>query len=211
MKTLLIIVGGLGLAVVMLMTGAVGATMFFRSEPERALSAQSADFEVWTSKPAKIDALKQNFARLPARVVSLSGTSTDTVSPELIDASQSSDRPADTATEKLEGAAKVSAAHIAWCADRFRSYRAYDNTYTSYRGVKRQCQSPYGLETAKPASPTETDQPIIEASLVAEYQPVVGARLPMEHVRSCLSRYRSYRPEDNSYQPFNGGPRRQCN
>ncbi|MER8725965.1 BA14K family protein [Mesorhizobium sp. M1027] len=26
----------------------------------------------------------------------------------------------------------------------------------------------------------------------------------------CFSRYRSYRPEDNSYQPHSGGPRRQC-
>ena len=31
-----------------------------------------------------------------------------------------------------------------------------------------------------------------------------------EHIRSCFARYRSYRPEDNSYQPFDGGPRRQC-
>ncbi|MER9071791.1 BA14K family protein [Mesorhizobium sp. M0904] len=25
-----------------------------------------------------------------------------------------------------------------------------------------------------------------------------------------LQPYRSYRPEDNSYQPYSGGPRRQC-
>lgn len=27
---------------------------------------------------------------------------------------------------------------------------------------------------------------------------------------ACEQRYRSYRPQDNSYQPFAGGPRRQC-
>ncbi|TGV78178.1 BA14K family protein, partial [Mesorhizobium sp. M00.F.Ca.ET.158.01.1.1] len=34
--------------------------------------------------------------------------------------------------------------------------------------------------------------------------------LSADHVDSCFSRYRSYRPEDNSYQPYSGGPRRQC-
>ncbi len=31
-----------------------------------------------------------------------------------------------------------------------------------------------------------------------------------DHASYCFGRYRSYRPEDNSYQPFGGGPRRQC-
>jgi hypothetical protein len=30
------------------------------------------------------------------------------------------------------------------------------------------------------------------------------------HEDWCLARYRSYRIEDNSYQPFDGGPRRAC-
>ncbi|RUX50229.1 BA14K family protein, partial [Mesorhizobium sp. M7A.F.Ca.AU.001.01.1.1] len=37
-----------------------------------------------------------------------------------------------------------------------------------------------------------------------------GEALSADHVDSCFSRYRSYRPEDNSYQPYSGGPRRQC-
>ena len=32
----------------------------------------------------------------------------------------------------------------------------------------------------------------------------------LAHVRWCSERYRSYRPEDNSYQPYGGGSRRQC-
>lgn len=31
-----------------------------------------------------------------------------------------------------------------------------------------------------------------------------------DHVDYCFSRYRSYDPSDNTYQPFDGGPRRQC-
>ena len=34
-------------------------------------------------------------------------------------------------------------AHVAWCYDRYRSYRAYDNTFQPYHGPRQQCYSPY--------------------------------------------------------------------
>ena len=34
-------------------------------------------------------------------------------------------------------------AHVQWCYDRYRSYRAYDNTFQPYNGLRRQCYSPY--------------------------------------------------------------------
>ncbi|EYR80171.1 MULTISPECIES: BA14K family protein [unclassified Shinella] len=33
--------------------------------------------------------------------------------------------------------------HVNWCANRYRSYRAYDNTFQPYNGPRRQCISPY--------------------------------------------------------------------
>ncbi|XEN30193.1 hypothetical protein M728_000790 [Ensifer sp. WSM1721] len=33
--------------------------------------------------------------------------------------------------------------HANWCYARYRSYRAYDNTYQPYYGRRRQCISPY--------------------------------------------------------------------
>ena len=35
-------------------------------------------------------------------------------------------------------------AHIEWCLSRYRSYRAYDNTFQPYHGGRKQCWSPYG-------------------------------------------------------------------
>jgi hypothetical protein len=35
-------------------------------------------------------------------------------------------------------------AHVEWCFDRYRSYRASDNTWQPYTGSRRQCRSPYG-------------------------------------------------------------------
>lgn len=34
-------------------------------------------------------------------------------------------------------------AHIEWCYARYRSYRAWDNTFQPYHGPRRQCRSPY--------------------------------------------------------------------
>ena len=35
-------------------------------------------------------------------------------------------------------------AHESWCYSRYRSYRAWDNTFQPYHGPRRQCISPYG-------------------------------------------------------------------
>jgi len=34
-------------------------------------------------------------------------------------------------------------AHVQWCYDRYRSYRASDNTFQPYNGPRQQCYSPY--------------------------------------------------------------------
>ncbi|EUB94984.1 BA14K family protein [Rhizobium sp. CF080] len=34
-------------------------------------------------------------------------------------------------------------AHVNWCYARYRSYRAYDNTFQPYYGPRQQCFSPY--------------------------------------------------------------------
>ena len=36
-----------------------------------------------------------------------------------------------------------SGSHTRWCANRYRSYRAYDNTFQPYNGPRQQCVSPY--------------------------------------------------------------------
>jgi hypothetical protein len=36
-----------------------------------------------------------------------------------------------------------SSAHVRWCYDRYRSYRAWDNSWQPYYGPRRQCRSPY--------------------------------------------------------------------
>ena len=35
-------------------------------------------------------------------------------------------------------------AHVQWCYDRYRSYRAFDNSWQPNYGPRRECNSPYG-------------------------------------------------------------------
>jgi hypothetical protein len=39
--------------------------------------------------------------------------------------------------------ARLGDAHVQWCYNRYRSYRAYDNTFQPYHGPRQQCYSPY--------------------------------------------------------------------
>lgn len=46
----------------------------------------------------------------------------------------------------ISGSASASSygsAHVQWCYDRYRSYRASDNTFQPYNGPRQQCYSPY--------------------------------------------------------------------
>lgn len=38
---------------------------------------------------------------------------------------------------------RLPAAHVRWCDNRYRSYRASDNSFQPYNGPRRQCRSPY--------------------------------------------------------------------
>ncbi|MGI2036109.1 BA14K family protein [Rhizobium panacihumi] len=33
--------------------------------------------------------------------------------------------------------------HVTWCYNRYRSYRAYDNTFQPYNGPRQRCYSPF--------------------------------------------------------------------
>jgi hypothetical protein len=42
----------------------------------------------------------------------------------------------------LSGTAALGSAHLRWCSDRYRSYRASDDTYQPLSGPRRRCISP---------------------------------------------------------------------
>jgi hypothetical protein len=115
---------------------------------------------------------------------------------------------------------ELSAAHVEWCANRYRSYRPRDNAYTPYSGGRRICVSPYtdaAIASEQVSPPPDAGDSYAEdagdPSFEMEFASTdtsESAYVTQEHVSYCFSRYRSYRPEDNTYQPYGGGPRRQC-
>ncbi len=220
MRNFLLILSGFVLTLAVFAGGALFAVQLLAVEPvhEQGPGRDSAD--LWTNE-AVVVASNERFERLPARLSQPSGA--EQTQPAATDetlAAPASEPMVDTMTtasvqpgeaRATDDSAVLDAAHLEWCANRYRSYRPKDNSYTSYSGQQRECVSPY----SQGGSPEmgrflPEDRPEMEFVVVGELQEDSEEYLTAEHIRSCFSRYRSYRPEDNSYQPYNGGPRRQC-
>ncbi|MCO5732498.1 BA14K family protein [Rhizobium sp. SSA_523] len=222
MRVVLLVLGGLSLAVVMFVGGVVTAFAFFSAGGETRHLTSSAD--LWTNHPVRVDRSEEGLERVAGLVAeakadtppppanTIDDTVTGSVAPDL---TPSTEEP------------QLSEAHLDWCSSRYRSYRPRDNSYTPFSGGRRECVSPFTPPSSETVAATGTDAmsppPSGEDSFVEEASDpaMAGATetamagevtdyARSEHVQSCFARYRSYRVDDNTYQPFGGGPRRQC-
>ncbi|WP_275788672.1 BA14K family protein [Pararhizobium gei] len=102
-------------------------------------------------------------------------------------------------TETLGNSAVVAAepdlARIEWCSERYRSYRASDNSYQPYSGPRRRCEPPVVVSLPEP----EQDKLSPDRQFAAE-----AAYTEDAHVQWCSDRYRSYNAQDNTYRSFRG-------
>jgi hypothetical protein len=145
---------------------------------------------IWTSAPVRVDQSSQKFQRLPALVPSTAPDLALTVKDPLVDHTVENAAFAETA------AAGVSDNSL--CQQRYRSYRASDNTYQPYTGgPRRVCELGSKATTATAAQETKVSSAVASSSL-------------SDHQAWCQARYSSYNPLDDSYQPFGGGSRRTC-
>jgi hypothetical protein len=167
--------------------------------------------ELWTKDAVPVDKATLSLARVPA---------TQPAAPDAAARAQAAPQPAATvvaaATPTQEEQARLPAAHVSWCANRYRSYSPEDNSYISYSGQQRPCVSPYLNANNDMVDDTGDEAAVQTATQVGYVETgdmASGTNLSSAsagHIESCFGRYRSYRPEDNTYQPFSGGPRRQC-
>ena len=198
MKALLGLVCGFVLTLAVFGSGLAFAVWLITASPPRQAPATASMAELWTKTARPVDKAAQNLERLPA----------EQLAPASIEPKRQVGETDPTATGAIAPAtAELPQPHVAWCASRYRSYRPQDNSYMSYSGQQRPCVSPY-LD----AGDDQGAQPSAAVSYVeGGVAPAVATTaLSADHVDSCFSRYRSYRPDDNSYQPYSGGPRRQC-
>jgi hypothetical protein len=238
MKPFLAMAGGFVVSFAMFVIGLAFATSLLTAEPGGRPGPSQDVTDLWTAQPRTVDATAQNLQRIPAVQIPPDPNPSAEEQPAAQDAVASKDNgsaPVDTITTGSVRVAagddwvvrpappnRLSVAHAEWCASRYRSYRPEDNSYTSYNGRRRTCLSPYFEDLAagdEPMPPARSDDGRY-AEAVDDQSPLPlqyasddvldGANVDPEHTRYCFSRYRSYWPEDNSYQPYGGGPRRQC-
>lgn len=143
-----------------------------------------AERDLWTTTPVKIDPRQQRYERIPPLY---SSYVTEAPVVATSKAMADSSRPP---TELQTPEPQLSVAHLAWCGARYRSFDPAANSYRSYSGETRACSSPF-------------------QRIVAETDQRVGTKVNGQAAARCAARYRSYRPEDNTYQPWQG-PRRSC-
>ncbi|MBA1346194.1 BA14K family protein [Rhizobium sp. WYCCWR 11146] len=140
--------------------------------------------DLWTTTPVKVDPRQQRYERIPplysSYVTEASAVITARARPD-------SARPP---TKLQPPQPEFSVEHLAWCADRYRSFDPATNSYRSYSGGTRECISPF-------------------QRIVAGADEGVGTKVNAQAAARCAARYRSYRPQDNTYQPWEG-PRRSC-
>jgi hypothetical protein len=184
-------------------SGAWTTLVFVNAEPVADRQLDMTTATLWTNKAAKVSTAAADLERLPVWPTTT------------IQAEQKPDEDPPGNPDLMQTAAitapdnslqpVVNDAHLAWCYARYRSYDPNDNSYNAFSGARRECISPYF---------DQSDSEEEAVGYVEAGMQTVGASGPesfsAEHVQSCFDRYDSYQPEDNSYQPYGGGPRLRC-
>ena len=203
MKAILALVGGFVLTLAVFGSGLAFAAWLLAAKPAHQARPADSVAELWTKGAQPVDKAAQGLERVAAAQPAAPDAAAR-AQPVPHDATVVS-AVAPAAGEQQAG---LPASHVRWCESRYRSYNPDDNSYMSYSGEQRPCISPY-LDAG---AGDQAAQPSTEASYVeGGAAPLIATvEVSADHVESCFSRYRSYRPEDNSYQPYTGGPRRQC-
>lgn len=223
MKNLVAIVSGFVLALGVFAGGALTTIFFVNANPTPVRSLDGDTDALWTNRAVVVNAHAGNLERLPARSVpQRPSRETEAQAPSAPDNPAGNPKPAldSTMTAAIspetapQPTVAANAAHVEWCSQRYRSYNPADNSYNSYSGVRRECISPYSEAASNADEPvshdTERVQASAEGTLVSTAAEETPGAISSEHLQSCFDRYRSYQPEDNSYQPYDGGPRQQC-
>lgn len=219
MKTLAAIIAGLLLSVVTFTVGVLGS-IFYLSKPELASISENAEVsDLWTTKLTVVTRNEQQLERDAARPVSVLHTGSGSPTIESVERKVLSDDEPDALVsgsieaQENQRSMTLPREHVQWCMSRYNSYRADDGTYQPYHGKRRLCVSPYiAIESEMPLEEKGAAEEVLSSARRALGDTVVTEIVADldSHVYRCSKRYRSYRPEDNTYQPFDGGPRRQC-
>ncbi|KFB09266.1 BA14K family protein [Nitratireductor basaltis] len=224
MKILMAIMGGFIASSTVFASGAALAIYMLATEtvdPTKDMGPQSG--VPWTVEPKVVKKNKSEGEREVASAdedqgrvsATLVASASASEGPEDIDAMQTASVSQDAREEQTGPNPQLVAKHVAWCDRKYRSYRRSTNSYTPYSGGQRECVSPFTDEIKAQSLNNRVvaaaDTGANSVAQLSQAQPVQRSRSQaVDHIKSCFERYRSYRVADNTYQPYGGGPRRQC-
>lgn len=190
MQTVATLTFGIASSVAACVGAAAMASLVMANSEAFSLDPSSAS-DLWSVTPVRVDRRKQKFERLPPAYSSY-------VTEASAITSVIRKRPASGSAQVRHAPQTLSTAHLDWCATRYRSFNATTNSYRAYSGETRTCTSPFAAE-----------QPVAEVGTGPSSWSQQATATGPNATAWCALRYRSYRVQDNTYQPY-GGPRRQC-
>lgn len=151
---------------------------------------------IWTSAPIRIDPAAQNFERLAAVAPAPASSQTLAIRDALTVQSHAGTANMDRSVAPTASVTASTANSL--CQQRYRSYRDEDNTYQPLSGgPRRQCE----LDAS--TSP-------VSSAPAATASDAVADNSSLDRDAWCSTRYSSYDPSEETYQPFGGGSRRIC-
>lgn len=179
------VVFGIAMVVGAITVAASMASIGMAENTENGLRALG-DANLWTSEPKRVEPALQTYERLPPALSTYAVTNSEKVAVETPVAA------APILADGRRALTGVSPEHVKWCSSHYRSFDPTTNTYRSFQGHVRVCQ-PLSEKSGDTLASTSSAAP----------DPLANAAV------SCANRYKSYRAEDNTYQPY-GGPRIKC-
>jgi len=188
-KPILLLLGSLVLLLLVFLSGVIiTANVIAEPEPHRFANINAPD--LWTSQPKEVDPARQAYQRLPD-------------APPSQTAAAESSKPVATAGQPASTTATAAAPTAGQATN-----AAVDHTMTA----SVQPSAPISAMMPQPINPNQpTPAPgAAPGSASPSGQQPQTPAVDAAQAQFCYARYRSYRVEDNSYQPFDGGPRRQC-
>ncbi len=221
MKIFVGILSGFSVTLAVFAAGALTAIFFVNAEPVPARSLDLDTTALWTNKAVSVNTPARDLERIPAQPVRQRPDTERQAQvlsrdPEPISNPEPATDPTTTAATSPQPTLAMNADHVDWCSERYRSYDPADNSYNTYSGMRRECISPYSETPGGTDLPSNGTETVILAEGAPEFvsaansDEMTGAYFGSKHVQACFERYRSYWPEDNTYQPYGGGPRQQC-
>ena len=207
MKPFLAVLTGFIATSMIFVSGGAVAMYLFITKPAEHFDPNGKVAALWSPTPTDANGEARSLRVIPAKVSTEKAPRADvqvadtSAAPQAqIDIAATASVSADSERTGSENSA-LSNAHVAWCEQNYRSYRRETNSFTPYGGGSKPCISPYSNERMGGSSTNEDN---------AQYASNDVVDLSDAHIRDCMNRYRSYRVSDNTFQPYGGGPRQQC-